>query len=195
MTGSTAALLGETLATVGYYGQEDAAAPFQFKPLNTLPPKEGEDFDLEDKNVLLNAGYATVMRSTTGKLLIQYLRTNYTQTDAGVDDISYREVNTVLINLKLGYDTVQLFNSYPDYKLAADGASYPSHIKVMTPSLAKGLMIAQFQKWLDKGLVEDMDAFKESLTITKEGNGLKIWMSPNHINRFRQADVVNLYSL
>lgn len=199
INGSAFTLTAEVAATVARYGQIDPAAPFQFKKLNVLPPVLNDQFVAEDRNILLNAGGATVTRTESGGLAVEYIRTTYTKNDAGGDDISYRDVNTILTLITMGFDVKNLFLKFNDYKMANNGSSVSGNQKIMTTNLASSLLLSLNQEWITRGLAEDTDEFKQGLSVVRDlpnnPNRLIIYITPDLINQFRQADVTNLFRL
>lgn len=198
LNGSVTELIAETVATVALNGAKDPAKPFTFLPLSVKPAGINEEFDAEDRNILLNAGFATNTSTESRSSVIEYLRTTYTKTDADVNDISYRNVNTILTLIRMSYDIKAKFNSYAGYKLAGSGGSVSGNQLIMTKSLASSILVSLNQDWITAGIAEDSDAFKDGLVVEVNPNnpdGLTISITPDLMNQFRSADVTNLYSL
>lgn len=171
-------------------GQNDPAAPLQFRTLNHKPPLTEDQFIKAERNILLNNGYSTLVRTSTGALAIEFLRTAYTENDAGSADDSYQEVNTILSLIYVGWTIANEFGKYYEYKLGVDSAGYNGNQKVMTTNLAKSLLNGLHTSWVSGAIVEPTGDFEEGLSVEKDGNRLAVKVTPNFINRFRLADTI-----
>lgn len=180
-----AAALG---AVIAYYAPIDQARPFQTLELKgVLPPVETDRFSLEENNSLLWDGISTLSIDAGGSVRIQRLITMYQTNAMGAEDVSYLDLNTILTLSYLRFDfRTMLLTKYPRHKLGDDGKLYGAGQAIMTPSLGKAEAIARFRMWEEKGLVENADAFAESLIVERNAsdvNRLDFMLSPDLMNQ------------
>lgn len=171
-------------------GSIDPARPFQtLEVLGMLAESEDEKLTLEERNILLYHGIATDKSIDGGKVVIERVITTYKKNNAGADDVSYLDLNTLLTLSYIRYDWRNyMLRKYPRHKLANDGTRFAAGQKIMTPSIGKGEAISKFREWEEIGLVEGLDQFKADLIVERNGsdvNRLDFLMPPNLVNQLR----------
>ncbi len=176
-------------ALAAYYGQQDPARPFQtLKIAGALAPADTDQFTLEERNLLLYDGIATLKATADGGLQIDRLITMYQTNEAAADDTAYLDVTTLLTLMYLRYSfRTVIATKYPRHKLADDGTRYGAGQAIITPAVGKAEAIAWFRDMEELGLVENFDQFKELLVVERDGsdvNRLNFYLPPNIINQF-----------
>lgn len=174
-------------AQVSLAGAIDPARPFQTLELvGAMAPKEADQFDSFERELLLKDGCATLMFSEDGKVRIERLVLSYTKNEFGADDPSYRDLNTVLTLSYIRWDQRNYFlRKYPRHKLAKDGGNYGVGQPVMTPKLYKAELLTLFRAWESKALVENVEQFMADLVVEIDAN------DKNRINSLCKPDLVN----
>jgi len=169
-------------------GEIDPASPFQNSETGILAPEESERRPVVDRNTLLFNGIATY-KTSGDKVIIERVITTYQTSEAGADDVSYLDLNTLLTLSFLRFDWRNyMLGKYPKHKLANDGTRFSTGQKIMTPGLGKAEAIFKFEQWELDGLVEGVDQFKESLIVERNSsdvNRLDFLMQPDVINQLR----------
>ncbi len=149
----------------------------------------GGPFTLEERNLLLFDGISTFQIGSDDSLCVERLITTYKETPFGAEDTSYLDVNTRLTLGYLRYDFRNyILRKYPRHKLADDGTNFGQGQAVMTPNIGKAEALARFKMWEEKGLVENIDQFKNDLICERnisDPNRLDWRLSPDLINQFR----------
>jgi phage tail sheath gpL-like len=104
----------------------------------------------------------------------------------GDDDTSYLDSETlhtlayIIRTLKTTITT-----KYPRHKLANDGTKYGTGQAIVTPSVIRGELIAQYQKLELLGIVENTELFKKYLVVERNAN------DPNRLDVLLPPDLVN----
>lgn len=182
------------LKKVMIHGSIDPARPFQTLTLTgILPPAAADRLTAAEREGHLNNGISTVSVTDAGKVLIERLITTYKTNDAGADDISYLDVNTLLTLSFIRYDfRNSLYLKFPRHKLANNTDRVRAGQAVLTPNIGKAHAIQKFQSWEEKVLVEDISQFKTELIVQRNSsnaNRLDFLLPTNLVNQFRQAGV------
>lgn len=178
------------IGVVALQGQIDPARPFQtLEVLGILAESDAEKLTLEERNILLFHGIATDKVIDGGKVVIERVITTYKKNNAGADDVSYLDLNTLLTLSYIRYDWRNyMLRKYPRHKLANDGTRFASGQKIMTPNLGKAEAITKFEEWEENGLVEGLEQFKEDLIVERNDsdvNRLDFLLAPDLVNQLR----------
>ena len=143
----------------------------------------------EVRNALLHDGIATFSVAKGGGVHIERLITTYQQDSAGTPDTSFLDVNTMLT---LGYlrftFRARFALRFPRHKLANDDATFGAGQAIVTPRIARGEVLTLFREWEDRGLVENIDQFKQDLIVERNSgdpNRLDILLPPDIVNQLR----------
>jgi len=168
----------------------DMGRPFQTLAMaGILSPADSEKFNLTERNLLLHDGIATGKASAGDIVRIERAITTFQKNAAGADDVSYLDVNTLLILSFLRYDFRNtMLSKYPRHKLAADGTNFAPGQKIITPKIGRAEAVSIFNGWVDLGLVEDLEQFKRDLIVERNSqdvNRMDFLLPPNLINQFR----------
>jgi len=171
------------------YLNQDPARPLHGIALNVLPPKTENRWTGEERNGLLYDGVSTYTVSKDGTVRIERAITTYQVNSVDLPDISYLDLMTPATNMELRYQWVLRMGTLfiaPRKKLANDGT--PPIDGVVTPQDIKSATIALFSELqLTKGLIEDMEAFKQTIIAERSGsNRVDVLFQPNLINQLMQ---------
>ncbi|MDR2390913.1 MAG: phage tail sheath subtilisin-like domain-containing protein [Planctomycetota bacterium] len=184
------AIAASAAANAMYYGNIDPARPFQTLPLTgILPPAIQDRFtDFPENNQLLYDGISTFMSGDDGIVRIGRLVTTYKTNERGADDASYLDLNT---GLTLGYLRWDLRNhllrKFPRHKLGNDGVRHSDGAAIVTPKIAKAECIVKARDWEERGLVENVEQFKDELIVERNAsdpNRLDFLVPPDLMNQF-----------
>jgi phage tail sheath gpL-like len=165
----------------------DPALPLQTLELvGVMAPKASLRFSREERDSLLHDGIATTRATVSGGLMIDRQITTYQLSPAGAADIAYLDVTTPFTLDLLRYELRTLFATrYARYKLANDGNRIGAGQKVMTPKLARAELLALARSWETRGLIENLDDFKELLVVERnesDANRLDMYIPPDLVN-------------
>lgn len=179
-------VVGAILGRAASYYTNDPARPLQTGPLEGLLAPSIEDrFGFNEQNTLLSNGIATLYQQS-GTVMIQRAITTYQFNSFGDADNSYLDSTTlytlaeIISRLKTA-----ITSKYPRHKLANDGTRYGAGQAIVTPSVIKSELIAQYQKMEEEGLVENADLFAKYLIVERDANDV------NRINVLLPPDLVN----
>ena len=165
------------------------------RPLQTLelvgvmaPPRE-KRWSMEERNILLYDGIATYRIASDDTVQIEREVTMYQTNAWGSPDPSYLDVQTVAT---LGYwryaVNARIQQKFPRHKLADDGTAYGPGNAVVTPSVIRAELIALMRELEEKGLVENVETFKEQLIVERNAddrNRVDVLAPPDLVNQFR----------
>ncbi|HFO9862665.1 TPA: phage tail sheath C-terminal domain-containing protein, partial [Escherichia coli] len=95
----------------------------------------------------------------------------------GAADDSYLQIETMytLMYVMRSMKT-QVTSKMGRMKLADDGANIPAGSAIVTPSIIRAELIAQFNTLANNGYVQDADAFAEQLVVERDSD------NPNRVN-------------
>lgn len=183
----------EIAAVVGAISAREASDPN--RPLQTIEmpgvmaPLKEDRYTEAECNLHLFDGISTYTVDIGGVCHIQRMITTYKQNDAGVDDISYLNVETMRTLAYLRYSTrVRMALRYPRHKLADDGTEISPGQLIATPKTIRAELIALAIQWMDIGLVENIAQFKRDLIVlrnTQDPDRVDAIIPPDVINQFR----------
>jgi phage tail sheath gpL-like len=168
------------------YINADPARPTQTGELvGILPAPAGNRFVQSERQTLLSSGIATSFVSG-GVVRIERAITTYQKNLWNQPDPSYLDSETlhqlaaILRRLRNAITT-----KYPRHKLADDGTQFGAGAAIVTPSVIRGELLAQYAAMEDEGLVENARAFAANLIVERAAN------DPNRLNVLLPPDLVN----
>lgn len=155
-----AAVAGAAAASL----KADPAQPLQTVVINgVLPPPKPSQFSKSLRNTLLFDGISTFTVSS-GVVAIENLITTYQKNAFGQPDSSYLEVETLFTLMAVLRALAGVVTSkYARMKLAQDGNDIPPGANIVTPSLVRADLIAQYYQLEEQGLVQNAQAFAQGL--------------------------------
>jgi phage tail sheath gpL-like len=104
----------------------------------------------------------------------------------GNPDTAYELVTTLATLARLIRNQKQEITSkFPRCKLADDGTRFGPGQAIVTPSIIKGELIAQYEIDQYNGLTENIQAFVDNLLVERDVN------DPNRINVLYPPDLIN----
>lgn len=177
----------------------DPARPTQTGQLNgMLPAPVGKRFNRTQQNTLLGSGIATCYAQGSN-LYIQRAVTTYQKDSNGTADNSYLDSETLHTSAYV-LRTLQtcVTSKYGRVKLANDGTSYGAGQAIVTPSVIKSEMCAQYQIMEEAGIVENFDTFKKYLVVERDqtdSNRVNVLFPPDYVNQLRVFAVQNQFRL
>lgn len=180
--------------TAGLYSFIDPSAPLHRLPLaGVVPPREGNERTLAERETLLAGGIAT-HTTVAGTVQIERAITMYQVNDADVEDEAYLDSETLhTLAFMRGSLRARFLSKFPRHKLANDDTRFGPGQAIVTPKIAKAEVLALAEEdWEPKGLVEDMEQFKRDLIVERNAdnpNRLDMLIPPNLVNQMRQIGV------
>lgn len=156
----------------------DPALPMQTLALSTMlsPPLQSR-FIANERNTLLYDGISTFTVDDAGICHLEGVITTYQKNAFGQADNSYLQVNT-LFNLAsiLTQLNGTITSQFSQVKLAADGTKFADGSAIVTPSIIKAALIAQYRELEYNGQVQDSDAFANGLIVQQNAT------NPNRVD-------------
>lgn len=179
--------------------QVDVARPTQTTPLTgILAPRAGKRFLLTERQSLLNYGIATSYVAA-GILRVERAITTYQKNSWGQSDPSYLDSETLHT---LSEITRRLRNritqKYPRHKLANDGTRFGAGQAIVTPSVIRGELLAEYADMEELGLVENRALFAKYLIVERDStnpNRLNVLLPPDLVNQLRIFALLNQFRL
>ncbi|HEA8896556.1 TPA: phage tail protein, partial [Escherichia coli] len=154
-----------------------------------LAPALSARLTREERNSLLYTGISTVTVGAGDVMQIERQVTMYRQNAYGESDPSYLDVETIYTLSYLRYSLrVFITQRFPRHKLADDGTPVGPGQFIVTPQIMKLQLIALGEEWIEQGLVENMEVFKNNLLVernTTDRNRLDVMCTPDLVNQFR----------
>lgn len=177
-----------TVATASL--SSDPARPLQTLVLPGIKPPALEGrWTMEERNILLFDGIATHMVTSDDKVAIEREITMYQTNSWGMPDPSYLDVQTPAT---LGYWRYavrsRITQKFPRHKLADDNARFGPGQAIVTPRILRAELLALHGELEWKGLLENIDAFKEGLIVERnpdDRNRMDVLAPPDLVNQFR----------
>lgn len=179
--------------------QVDVARPTQTTPLTgILAPRAGKRFLLTERQSLLNYGIATSYVAS-GILRVERAITSYQKNSWGQADPSYLDSETLHT---LSEITRRLRNritqKYPRHKLANDGTRFGAGQAIVTPSVIRGELLAEYADMEELGLVENRALFAKYLIVERDSsnpNRINVLLPPDLVNQLRIFALLNQFRL
>lgn len=181
------------------YIKADPARPTQTGELvGAMPAAEGSRFILSERETLLKNGIATSY-TQGGVVRVERAITTYQENAFGEPDTSYLDSetmhtsSTILRRLRTA-----ITSKYPRHKLRNDGEKFGAGQAIITPSIARGALIAEYAKMERQGLVENADLFEKYLIVERDAddaNRLNILFPADYVNQLRVFALLNQFRL
>lgn len=184
------------------------------RPLQTLgvtgplaPPMTAR-YTWATKNALLAAGMALMDYNADGTCKILRAVTTYQKNPAGVPDASYRDTETLyglMYFIRRMKAAVSI--AYPRAKLADDGTNFGAGTTftngladqpIATPNGVRSVLIAEYDRMVDEGIVEDTATFARGLKVqrnSEDDSRLDILLDPIVVSGLRIVAVAVRFAL
>lgn len=156
----------------------DPGLPLQTLALaGVLAPPLASRFNLSERNTLLYDGISTFTVAQDGTVAIENAITTYQKNGFGQPDNSYLEVETMFLLMYVLRDMAALVTSkYSRVKLAADGTRFAPGAGIVTPSMIRADLIAEFLTLEFNGYVQNSAAFAQALIVQQNST------NPNRVD-------------
>jgi len=179
-------------ATAGAALNNDPARPLHYLELKgILAPSKASQFTRAERDTLLYDGIATYYVDSSGRVTIERCITTYQTNAVGISDPSYLDIQTLftLGEIRDQYQ-IRMTNRYlvPRFKLANDNQHIEPGSYVTTPNDIKLEIINLFTQLSDRGLIENLNDFKDNLIVERDDadlNRVNVLLPPDLINQFR----------
>lgn len=177
----------------------DPARPTQTGDLTgLLAPRAGKRFIWSERNSLLTYGIATSY-VVSGVLKVERAITTYQKNSFAQPDPSYLDSETLhTAAYVLRYLSNTITSKYPRHKLAKDGTRFAAGSAILTPSVARGEILAAYDDLINLGVCENKDAFAAHLIVEIDPlnpNRLNVLFPPDYVNQLRVFAVLNQFRL
>lgn len=166
---------------------DDPACPLQtLEFAGLLPAKRQDRFNFNQREALANAGLAIQAVGPSGNIQILREQTTYQFNQYGQSDDAFELVTTQFTNARLFRRLKSSVTSkYGRCKLADDGTKFGIGQKIVTPSIIKAELLAEYSGAVTDGLAENYDAFKANLSVVRDPD------IPTRLNVIYPPDLVN----
>lgn len=177
----------------------DPGRPTQTTPLNgILAPRAGKRFLLTERQSLLNYGIATSYVSggllRVERAITTYQKNAFNQADtAWLDSENAHQLTEITRRLR-----AKITTKYPRHKLANDGTRFGAGQAIVTPSVIRGELIAEYAAMETDGLVENTALFKKYLIVERNANNpnrIDVLLPPDLVNQLRIFALLNQFRL
>jgi len=162
------------------------------------PAPASERFTLTERQSLLSCGLATAYYEG-GYVRIQRSVTTYQKNAYGQADNSYLDSETLHQSAFIVRRLRTVITSkYGRHKLASDGTRFGAGAAIVTPSVIRGELIAQYAKLETEGHVENAELFAQHLIVERDMNDpnrLNVLFPPDYINGLRVFAMLNQFRL
>jgi len=177
----------------------DPARPTQTAPLNgILKARVGKRFIFNERQSLLNYGIATSYIGG-GMVRVERAITTYQKNSWGQTDVSYLDSETMHTSAEvIRRLRNRITQKYPRHKLADDGTRFAAGQAILTPSVARGELLAEYYLMEQDGLVENFELFKKYLIVERNANNpnrLDVLFPADYINQLRIFALLNQFRL
>jgi phage tail sheath gpL-like len=166
-------------------------APELSRPLQTLqllgvqPPRARSMWwDIDDRQALYVDGMSAYKVTVDGRVILDRVVTTYRQTDAGVPDATFRDVETMAQLMFLTrYMRAAVSNRHARQALADDNPFNLSEIA--TPKSVRNTIIHAYYDLVALGVTEKPDLFAQYVAVERDAN------NATRLNAYLPVDVVN----
>lgn len=171
---SAAAFVGAIAGAI----RNDPARPTQtLQVAGVLPPPLEDRFDLKERNNLLYSGISSFVVTDDDTIQIENTITTYQKNKFGAADNSYLQIETMYTLMYVNRSMrTQVTSKFARMKLAADGTRFGAGQAIVTPSIIKAEIIAQYKSLETSGYVQNASVFAKHVIVEQDtGN-------PNRVN-------------
>lgn len=192
-------VLAAYLARTAVFISADPARPTQTGALTGVMASPTESrFILTERQTLLENGIAT-LTTVSGVVQIERAITTYQRNAMGDADASYLDSETlhtsayVLRRLK-----AIITSKYARHKLASDGTRYGAGQAIVTPSVIRGELVAEYARLETAGICENRELFKKYLIVERSAenpNRLDVLFPPDYVNQLRVFALLDQFRL
>lgn len=163
------------------------------RPLQTLvvhgvlAPPVASRFSQKERNTLLYSGISTFTVQSDDSVLIENVITTYRLNGFGQPDDSYLQIETLFLLMFCMRDMRSVVTSkFSRMKLAKDGTRFAPGAAIVTPSVIKAELIAEYQSLEWQGYVQDSTGFAAGLIVEPDAQ------NPNRVNVLWDGVLINM---
>lgn len=174
-------------AEIANAAQKNPARPFNGLSLKDVKPFRREDaYSRKQLNDCVKNGLCACSVDGNGQIVLERVVTTRRQDSRGEPDYSMADANVNLIDNYLKKTFTNYFwNAYISQRavLVDDNATVPANVDfpVIKPRTAKAEALNVFRIWQEKLVVQDEDAFLDSLKVERDGKTLKFSFKARYI--------------
>ncbi|MCT9014617.1 phage tail protein [Cupriavidus gilardii] len=173
----------------------DPAMPFTgIKLVGYVAARLEDDFEVEQKNNLLNAGGSVMETMEDGTANLLRMVTNYTKHPTGAVDPSWRNLNWVkTLSYYRWFTVTEIQIKYRGYKAAEYLVEPIPGQKIMTVQLGTDIMLNNYDQFIAAGLFQHAEHYKKTLLVELDGtNGrLKVVDQPVLVTQHYQTEITS----
>jgi phage tail sheath gpL-like len=178
----------------------DPARPLQTLHLETMLPAPFHlRWNLLELQTFSLSGLATQRTLSDNVPMLARETTTYQLNTYGYPDDAFELITTLATLSKLIRDQrYWITTKYPRHKLADDGTRFSAGQAIVTPSIIKAELVAEYGIEEFNGLVENTAAFKDNLIVerdTSDPNRVNVLWPPDLINQLRIFAVLAQFRL
>ena len=149
--------------------------------------------------MLASTGIATQHVDSSGAVAILRETTTYQLNAFGSPDIAYTDMTTLAtLSALLRNQRAAITSKFPRYKLADDGTLFGPGQAIVTPSIIKAELVAEYANDEFNGLVEDTAVFAQNLLVERDSRNpdrVNVLYPPNLIGQLRIFAVLAQFRL
>jgi phage tail sheath gpL-like len=166
-------------AEVAKAGRQNPARPFNGLAFEGVPAFRPEDaYSPEQLKACVKNGLSVCSVNGSGRISLERVVTTRRQNDQGMEDYSLADANSILIDnyLKRTWNNYWWINYISKRALLVDDDAFiPANVDfpVISPRLAKAEALNVYRIWQEKLVVQDEDAFLNSLIMERDNKVLK----------------------
>jgi phage tail sheath gpL-like len=177
----------------------DPARPTQTGELVGILPAPGSSrFIQSERQTLLSSGIATSYYGG-GAVRIERAITSYQKNVWNQADPSYLDSETLhTLAFIIRRLRSRITNKYPRHKLANDGTRFGAGQAIVTPSVIRGELAAEYAELEELGITENAEAFAANLIVERnvqDPNRLDVLLPPDLVNQLRVFAVLAQFRL
>ena len=192
-------VLAAYVARTAVFISADPARPTQTGALTGVMASPTQNrFILTERQTLLENGIAT-LTTVSGTVQIERAITTYQRNSMGDADASYLDSETLHTSAYVLRRLKSIITSkYARHKLASDGTRYGAGQAIVTPSVIRGELVAEYARLETAGICENRDLFKKYLIVERNAdnpNRLDVLFPPDYVNQLRVFALLNQFRL
>ncbi len=150
----------------------DPAIPLSDMPLDVLPPPEASQFTPSQRNTLLYDGISTFKVNQGNIVETERVITTFQTNVSGAADDSYLDAETMFqLAAYLQGLRAFLLTNFSRKKLVQDGNNVPVGSNLVTPSVIKASVVADYNQRCLAGEMQNPTVFASSVQAQDAGNG------------------------
>lgn len=192
-------LLAAYVARTAVFISADPARPTQTGVLTGVMASPTQNrFILTERQTLLENGIAT-LTTVSGSVQVERAITTYQRNAMGDADASYLDSETLHTSAYVLRRLKSIITSkYARHKLASDGTRYGAGQAIVTPSVIRGELVAEYARLETAGICENRELFKKYLIVERNAdnpNRLDVLFPPDYVNQLRVFALLDQFRL